>query len=270
MISPNTDVFCVIGNPVAQSLSPNMHNAAFEADGFDGVYVAFEVTDVSSAVQGIRALGFRGVSVTIPHKISIMPHLDEIDESAGKIGAVNTIVNRGGVLTGYNTDGVGAVSALMEKTDVGKKRVLVVGAGGASRAVGFCLKDNGAHVVLCNRTEEKARQLAIEMNASFISMDDVDQHEWDILVNTTSVGMSPHADYSPLPQSILRPGQVVMDIVYNPLKTLLLKNAENAGCLTIDGAAMFLYQGVRQFELWTGKNAPVSVMEDTVRKALSR
>lgn len=270
MISPHTDVFCVIGKPVSHSLSPLMHNAAFDAAGYDGVYLAFEVADVASAVGGVRALGIKGASVTIPHKVSVMAHLDDIDETARRIGAVNTIVNNGGKLMGYNTDCHGAVAALEEKTEIRGKRLLIIGAGGASRAIGFGMAAAGAHVGLCNRSEEKARRLARELAASFFPLEDIEHEAWDILINTTSVGMMPKTDDMPLPESLLQPGRVVMDIVYNPLKTLLLEKAEEKGCITVDGAAMFIRQGVRQFELWTGLTAPLSVMEEAVRKALAR
>lgn len=269
MISPRTEVFCVIGNPVAHSLSPRMHNAAFEATGHDGVYLAFEVEDVSAAVKGIRALGIRGVSVTIPYKVTVMSLLDAIDETARKIGAVNTIVNQNGMLVGYNTDCDGAVAALMEKSEVNEKRVLIVGAGGAARAIGFGLSDKGALVTLCNRTKDKAQRLARELKASFCPLEDIEDNKWDIIVNTTSVGMTPNIDNMSIPEILIRPGQVVMDIVYNPLETLLLKKAAQAGCITVDGAAMFIHQGAAQFELWTGRKAPLSVMSETVRKALT-
>jgi shikimate dehydrogenase len=246
-----------------------MHNAAFEAAGLDGVYIAFEVDDVPAAIGGIRALGIRGVSVTIPHKVSIMSHLDAVDETAMNIGAVNTVVNENGVLKGYNTDCHGAVAALMEKTEVSGKPVLVVGAGGAARAIGFGLAGKGAHVVFCNRTEEKAERLARELGTSAIAMDEIGGEEWAILVNTTSVGMTPDTEHMPVPEALFRPGQVVMDIVYNPLETLLLKKAAEAGCVTVDGAAMFVHQGACQFELWTGRKAPMQVMEEIVRKALT-
>lgn len=269
MISPRTAVFCVIGNPVFHSLSPKMHNAAFEAADFDGVYLAFEVEDLPSAVNGIRALGIRGISVTIPHKISVMAYLDEIDETAGKIGAVNTIVNQGGMLRGYNTDCDGAVAALTEKVDISEKRILIIGAGGAARAIGFGVAGRGGRVCFCNRTEGKAKRLAQELQSSFCPLKDVADDDWDILINTTSVGMMPKTEDMPLPESLLEPGRVVMDIVYNPLRTLLLDKAEKRGCTTVDGAAMFIHQGACQFELWTGMKAPVTVMEETVRKALA-
>lgn len=250
-------------------MGPRMHNAAIEATGYDGVYIAFEVEDARAALEAIRALGIRGVSITLPHKISVIPLLDEIDETARKISAVNTLVNRGGKLKGYNTDSDGAVAALMEKTQVAKKRVLIVGAGGAARAIGFGLIEKGAHVTFCNRTEEKAKRLAIELGGTLCSMEEIRKDDWDVIVNTTSVGMTPRTETMPIPESIFRPGQVVMDIVYNPLETMMLKKAAKAGCETVDGAAMFVHQGACQFELWTGRQAPIQVMEETVRRALT-
>lgn len=270
MITSHTDVFCVIGNPVAHSLSPRMHNAAFAADGYDGVYLAFEVEDVSAAVGGIRGLGIRGVSVTIPHKLSVMAHLDDIDETARKIGAVNTIVNDGGKLRGFNTDCSGAVAALLEKTELFEKRVLIVGAGGAARAIGFGLAEKGAHITFCNRTEEKAKQLARELRVSFCLFKDVENYAGDIMINATSVGMTPKTNEMPFPEPLLQPGRVVMDVVYNPLTTLLLEKASIHGCTTVDGASMFIHQGACQFEIWTGRKAPVTVMEETVRRALAK
>lgn len=246
-----------------------MHNAAFEAAGYDGVYLAFEVADVSAAVEGIRALGIHGVSVTIPHKVTVMSLLDEIDETARKIGAVNTIVNQNGTLKGYNTDCAGAVAALMEKTEVNEKHVLIVGAGGAARAIGFGLSGKGAHVTLCNRTEEKGERLAREIQGSFCRLEDIGDRNWEIIVNATSVGMTPNTHDMPIPENLLRTGQVVMDIVYNPIETMLLKKASQTGCTIVDGAAMFIHQGATQFEFWTGRSAPVSVMAETVRKALA-
>jgi shikimate dehydrogenase len=269
MISPRTEVFCVIGNPVSHSLSPLMHNAAFKASGYDGVYIGFEVTDVAAAVEGMRAFGIRGVSVTIPHKVSVMAHLDDIDETARKIGAVNTIVNQDGRLMGSNTDSDGAVAALKEKTEISEKSVLISGAGGAARAIGFGVAGSGGHVCFCNRTEEKAKRLARELQSSFCPLKDIENEAWDILINTTSVGMTPKTENMPIPESLLKPGRLVMDIVYNPLKTLLLAKAEERGCDTVDGVAMFIHQGVCQFERWTGRKAPVDVMEITVRKALA-
>lgn len=269
MISSHTNTFCVIGDPVRHSLSPLMHNAAFKETGTDGVYLAFEVKDISAAIYGIRGLGILGVSVTIPHKVSVIPHLDEIDKTARQIGAVNTIVNDRGKLRGYNTDCFGASKALAEKTEVQGKRVLIVGAGGAARAIGFGIAEKGGIITISNRTEEKGRSLAHDLQASFCGLEDLESKDWDIIINATSVGMAPKIEGCPVPESILQPGRVVMDIVYNPQETLLLKKAAQRGCETVDGVSMFVYQGACQFELWTGRDAPVSAMEKTVRRALS-
>lgn len=269
MITAATDVFCVIGNPVAQSLSPVMHNAALRETGVDGIYLAFEVQDIVDAVKGIRALGIRGISVTIPHKLSVMNLLDDLDPLADDIGAVNTIVNRDGKLVGYNTDCLGAVKALKEKTDIKGKEILLLGAGGAARAVGFGLVRAGCNVSVSNRGEERGRALAKDLKASFMTSDDLLQQEWDIIINATSVGMTPENRQMPVNEGLLRAGCVVMDIVYNPVDTLLLKTAKRKGCITIDGVSMFVYQGAGQFELWNEKAAPVSVMDKTVREILS-
>jgi shikimate dehydrogenase len=245
-----------------------MHNAAFAAAGLNGAYVAFRVTDIAGAVRGIRALGIGGVSVTIPHKVSVMAHLDEVDEEARRIGAVNTIVNRDGRLVGHNTDWQGAIRALMEKTVVRDRAVLVIGAGGAARAVAYGVAREGGRLVIADLTAAGAQPLAREFGGDALAVSDAGSCEWDILINTSPVGMAPDSGVSPVPREWLRPGGVVMDIVYNPLKTRLLKEAAESGCETIDGLAMFVYQGAAQFEAWTGRPAPAEVMRQTVMEAL--
>ncbi|MFH0731090.1 MAG: shikimate dehydrogenase [Pseudomonadota bacterium] len=270
MITPTTSVYCVIGNPVSQSLSPILHNRAFSHTGYDGVYVAFPVSDIQSAIAGVKAMGIKGASVTIPHKTALIPLLDEIDPLALKIGAVNTLVNRNGRLWGGNTDCIGAVRALSEKTDIAGKTVCILGAGGAARAVGFGVISKGGRVMVANRTPVTGEALAKALDSEFCPLSDIRRHPFDILINTTSVGMTPRIDVSPVSADVLRPELVVMDIVYNPLRTKFLEMARNLGCITVDGAAMFIYQGAAQFELWTGKPAPVAVMAETVRAALER
>lgn len=266
-----TRVYCVIGHPVFHSKSPVMHNQAFAAAGYPAVYTAFDVTDIAAAVAGIRALGICGASVTIPHKISVMKHLDELDSMAEKTGAVNTIVNNKGRLKGYNTDGYGAVWALMDKTEISNKTVLIVGAGGAARAVAFGLCQHpDTKIFITNRTEINGQILARELGAKFVSMEKLDTIEFDILVNTTPVGMFPYTDEMPVDQSLLRPELVVMDIVYNPLETKLLYTAKTRGCKVIDGVGMFVYQGARQFALWTAMEPPVDQMRQAVYDTLSK
>ncbi|MFP4160163.1 MAG: shikimate dehydrogenase [Desulfobacterales bacterium] len=263
-ISAKTPVYCVIGHPVGHSLSPLMHNAAFETAGIHGVYVGFDTNDSAGAADSIRALGISGASVTIPHKVDIMARLDEIDDNARQIGAVNTIVNREGKLSGSNTDGIGAVRAMEEYAPASGKKALIIGAGGAARAVCHGLMQKSARVYIANRTHEKAQMLAGDLKAQPIAMDEVSGESFDILINTTSVGMHPDTDAMPVPESVLRPGMCVMDIIYNPLFTKLLKRAESLGCRIIDGAGMFVYQGAAQFSLWTGKHAPVKQMRQAV------
>jgi len=272
MIDATTFVYGIIGNPVAHSLSPVMHNRAFESIGFNGVYTAFKVDDpdVEAAVSGIRALGIKGVSVTIPHKISVMNFLDEVEDSARRIGAVNTIVNRDGRLKGCNTDGMGAVRALKEKTTLKGRAVMLVGAGGAARSIGFAVQDEGARVVVVNRTAARGKKLATDLNADFFPLSGSDLPKCDILINTTSVGMTPDSSQLPVPTHYLEKGMVVMDIVYHPLKTRLLMEAKRAGCVTVDGLSMLIYQGALQFELWTERQAPVNVMREAALNVLNR
>jgi len=267
-INTGTTLYGVIGHPVAHSLGPLMHNHALQAAGINGVYLAFDVIDLAEAVSGIRSLGIRGVSVTIPHKVAIMDHLDVIDDTAAKIGAINTVVHREGKLVGYNTDAEGAMSALSEKTDIDDRDVLIVGAGGAARAIGFGVKGRGGRLHIVNRTEEKGKKLAAELRADWHPMDALGSFDVDILINTTSVGMTPNPDAIPVPTHMLRPGMCVMDIVYNPLKTRLLKEAEASGCDIVDGVSMFVNQGALQFKLWTGKKAPVDAMRRIIYDAL--
>jgi shikimate dehydrogenase len=268
-IDTRTCLFGVIGDPVGHSLSPVMHNAALAAMGYPGIYLAFQVSDPAGALSGMRAFRIRGLSVTIPHKIAVMEHLDEIDPLARRIGAVNTIVNRNGHLIGFNTDCYGAVAGLKAHTGLKDKQVAVLGAGGAARAVAFGLAAEGARVTIFNRSIQRAEALAQALHVPYCGMDCFDGRHMDIVVNTTSVGMTPRTEDTPIAVESLKAGMVVMDIVYNPLQTALLRAAAKKNCITIDGVAMFVHQGARQLELWTGRRAPVTVMRETVLKNLS-
>ncbi|MBA3019178.1 MAG: shikimate dehydrogenase [Proteobacteria bacterium] len=267
-INAGTSLFCVIGDPISHSLSPVMHNSAFAHIGYNGVYLAFNVKQVSSAIAGIKGLGIKGVSVTIPHKLTVMEFLDEIDESAVKIGAVNTIVNRQGKLYGSNTDYLGATNALLEKTSIKDKNVIMIGAGGAARAIGYGILSEGGRLKIVNILEDEGKQLARDLDVEYYPLQDYKDYNCQILINATPIGMSPNIDEMPIKKEYLQKDMVVMDVVYNPLKTRLLKEAEDIGCITIGGVSMFVYQGVAQFELWTGKKAPVDVMRKTVLDAL--
>ena len=263
-----TKLFGVFGDPVAHSLSPAMHNRAFAYTGYKGVYLPFQVKEIEPAVMAVKTLGIRGISVTLPHKVAVMEYLDRLDPLAERIGAVNTIVNADGVLTGYNTDCFGAVSALVQHTDINGKDVAIIGAGGAARAIGWGMVDAGGNVTIINRSAEKGEQLAKDLSAAFLPLDGVDKLEADILINTTPVGMHPHTADLPVPAEIFRRGMLVMDIVYTPLKTEFLKQAQAAGSRIIDGLTMFVLQGARQFELWTGLEAPVDAMREAVLEQL--
>jgi shikimate dehydrogenase len=266
-------------------MSPVMHNAAFRETGLDYVYTASRVRseELGEAIRGMRTLNIRGLNVTIPHKVAVIPFLDEVDVLAEKIGAVNTIVNDNGVLKGYNTDASGFLQALLEKgVDPQGKRVLVLGAGGASRAVSLALGERGARLVILNRLEELdwAHELAARIGRLFdtevksgeLTRDNTAEAlaETDILVNTTSVGMSPETDRTPVDADLLRPGLVVFDIVYNPLKTRLLSEAEAAGAETIRGIDMLAWQGALAFEKWTGVQAPVDLMKREAIRLLEK
>ncbi len=257
-----------MGNPVSHSLSPAMHNSAFENLGLNCVYVPFPVSNVESALAGFRALGVRGVSVTIPHKQTVMKYLDSIDPVAEKIGSVNTLVIKNEKIHGLNTDWLGANRALEEGVPLPGRKVLILGAGGSARAIGFGLIEAGAAIVLASRTPEKGQELARILGCPWHPLDEIANIRADCLVNATSVGMTPNTESTLVNKNHLPSFAVVMDIVYAPLETRLLREAKQAGCKTIDGTKMLLYQGVTQFELWTGKEAPVEVMRKSLLSSL--
>jgi len=282
-ISGRARICGVIGDPIGHTMSPIMHNAAFESLGLDYLYIPFRVKkeELGKAIEGMKALNIRGLNVTIPHKITVIPFLDELDPLAEKIGAVNTIVNDGGVLKGYNTDASGFLQVLLEKgIEPGGKNMVILGAGGASRAISFTIAERGGHLVILNRqleldwAEELAQRIsqvfkkggkAMELNEENLA---TALEDADILVNATSVGMSPDTDETPLLAKFLKPGLIVFDIVYNPIKTRLLQEAEEAGAETISGLDMLVWQGALAFEKWTGLKAPVELMKEVTIKAL--
>ncbi len=262
------ELFGVFGDPVAHSLSPAMHNRAFAFTGYNGVYLPFRIRQIAPAVSAVRTLGMKGISVTIPHKVAVMEFLDKLDPLARRIGAVNTIVNADGSLTGYNTDCFGAVNALSQHTDVEGREVAILGAGGAARAIAWGIVEAGGKVTIVNRSAEGGRQLAGDLSAAFLPLEKADRICGDIIINATSVGMHPHTGALPVPARVFRRGMLVMDIVYTPLETEFLKQARAAGCKTVDGLDMFVLQGARQFALWTGLKAPVEVMREAVVEQL--
>jgi len=265
------DVYGLIGNPVGHSLSPPMHKAGYEALGLDARYVTFEPPKEGAvaAIEGADALGVAGLNVTIPFKQDALDAVDP-DPLAERIGAVNTVDFTGeGRPAGYNTDAVGAVRALRSHDVDLSGTAVVVGAGGAGRAVAFGLADEGMPVRIANRTESKARDLAAEVpDATGHGLDDLGEllADADVLVNATSVGME--EDATPVPAEALHGDLAVLDAVYRPLETRLLRDASEAGATTVDGAWMLLYQGVEAFERWTGEVAPVDAMNDALRAEL--
>jgi shikimate dehydrogenase len=259
-----TEIYGIIGNPVRHSLSPAMHNAAFAALGLNKAYVPFPVQDVAPALAGLLALGVRGASVTIPHKQAVIPCLASLDPVAERIGAVNTLVMDAQGIHGLNTDWLGANRALAGKMALAGSTVLLLGAGGSARAIGFGLLAAGATPILASRSEEKGRALARLLDCPWLPLERAGEQGADALVNATSAGMAPLAEETPLPGHRLSNFRVVMDIVYSPLATRLLREAAEAGCETIDGLAMLLHQGAAQFETWTGLPAPLAVMGESL------
>jgi shikimate dehydrogenase len=281
-ISGKTRVCGVIGDPVEHSLSPSMHNAAFKELNLDFTYVAFRVRmgELKEAIVGARSLDIHGLNATMPHKNVIAGYLDEIDPKAKSIGAVNTILNNEGKLIGYNTDGVGALRALKENgiTPTGKK-ILLLGAGGAGKAIAFYAAQEAEELVILNRTPQKAEKLADVLHREFdkriIGKDfspkiiGEELKDADILVNATSVGMHPNVNRSLVPPNSLKTDLYVMDIIYSPLDTKLLQDAKAAGAKVISGIEMLLHQGAASFEIWTNRQAPVKVMKHAVLNKLA-
>ncbi len=278
-ITGKTSVYGIFGYPVKHSLSPLMQNAAFEEVGVDAVYVPFEVEpeNLKEAVNGVRALGVKGLNVTVPHKERIIEHLDYLSEEAELLGAVNTVKNENGELTGYNTDAEGFLRSLVEEgVELEGKKALMFGAGGAGRAVGYALLKGGvSFLYVVNRNFQRAREvgellgkrgnvLVFPLKESTV---ETLLKEVDMIVNTTSVGMKPDDphlfDYSKIPE-----GVTVVDIIYNPPETPLLKAAKEKGCKAVNGLGMLVYQGAVAFEIWTGKKAPVETMREVLEREL--
>lgn len=253
----------------ASRLGATMHQAGYDALGLDWRYVPFETDDLAGALTGMRALGIRGFGISMPFKLEIMPLLDATDPVAERIGAVNTVVNEGGRLVGHNTDWVGAVRALEEVTPLQDRTVLVLGAGGAARAVAHGLSERQARLTLANRDGRKAEALAREVGAATRAWEERDDLTGvDVVVNATSLGMSEVDPTSPLPEEAIGDRLVVMDIVYKPLGTALYRAAERRGARAIHGGRMLLHQAGRQFELYTERDAPLEAMDAALRDAI--
>jgi 3-dehydroquinate dehydratase / shikimate dehydrogenase len=269
-VSSRTHVYGVIGNPVAHSLSPVLHNAGFRARRIDAIYLSFRVIDLNDFLSAVKPLGISGFSITLPHKERILGHLDGCDPLAAEIGAVNTVVVRGGgKLSGYNTDYVGVLRAIERRMPIAGSRVLILGAGGAARAVAFALARGGASVSICARREERARRLARDVGGDATPRASLRREFFDAIVNATPVGMTPHTHPSPLSTRELN-CRIVFDAVYRPRRTKLLQLAAAKGIEIISGVEMFLAQGIAQWEIWTGMRAPEATMRRAVLEKLER
>lgn len=282
-INAHTQFCGVIGNPVEHSLSPAIHNAAFQKLGLNFVYLAFRVEAIGEAIKGLRALGnFRGASVTIPHKVAAVPFLDSVEPTARHIGAINTIVAEGGTLTGHNTDAIGALRALREGgVELKGRQVVMLGSGGAARAIAFALGtvtgierltllgiDSQERTALARDLQSKTGMTVQESLLDEGALRKIlpDSH---VLIHCTPMGMSPKVNETAVPAALLHTGLTVMDIVYNPRDTQLLKDAKARGCRTIPGLEMFLHQAAAQFELWTHHAAPADVMRAVLESRFS-
>ena len=264
------DLFALFGNPVAQSLSPLMHNAAYGAMGLPARYEAFQAGNAEEAVRMIRERNILGASVTIPFKTAVMAFLDEVDKDARIIGAVNTIRNRSGKLGGFNTDWLGLTRSLGEHLEIRGKKFAVLGSGGAARAAVFGIaREGGIPVIFC-RNPETGKALSRDLGCLALPMSRLDTVTADCLINATPVGMMPGEGKTPVDGKVLEHFEWVMDMIYNPLRTKLLDDAEAAGCSVIDGLPMFVHQGAGQIRIWTGMKPPIDVMTGTVREELLR
>lgn len=285
MVKNQRNKLGVIGHPIKHSMSPIMHNAVFQELGLNCTYDPFDVKkeDLKKFIENCKIENFLGLNVTIPHKVEIIKFLDEISKEVRLIGAVNTIKFEDEKSKGFNTDGIGCIRALKEANVLVKyKKILILGAGGASRAISFQCILEGANVSISNR--EKERYMAVNLSEDIKEklgerVDVIDfsnekikdkLKEVDILINTTPVGMFPYVNKSIIPVEIIPRDLVVMDIVYNPVETKLLREAKNKGCKTVDGVGMFVHQGAESLKIWLGIKAPVELMRKTVMKELNR
>jgi shikimate dehydrogenase len=268
-IDNETKIVCSLGARQSR-LGAMMHNAAYRHLMVNYIYVPFTVADLEGSIRGMRALGFRGSSVTMPFKEDAIRYIDRIDPIAADIGAVNTISNENSVLAGYNSDWIGAVEALREVSKLRGRKAVLLGAGGAARAIAYGLKMNGAEVVILNRNTKRARELSGSLNVEFggCIRDLKKIKDYDILINATSVGFYPDVKNSIIGAEQMKEGRVVMDVVFRPEETMFLRCARSRKCITVAGYKMLLHQAVFQVELFTGKKAPFRVMEKALLSGL--
>jgi shikimate dehydrogenase len=274
-INAETQVYCIFGNPVKHSLSPAMQNAAFKKAGINAVYLAFETDDIMSAIQAMKTFKIRGASVTIPYKKTVLKYVDNIDPLASEIGAINTLLNDNGKINGYNTDGYGALQALVQnRVQIKGSRVLILGNGGSARAIAFSLLGEGAEICIAGRNTDKILNLVSDLKIKQKSVEHIiinDMTEtytdsFNIIINTTSVGMTPEVGNIPIPEHLIQKTHTVFDIVYSPHTTSLLNVSKKKGSKIIYGIEMLANQGAKQFEIWTGKKAPLQVMQKALQK----
>ena len=281
MITGKTKVVAVIGNPIEHSLSPPMHNAAYKQMGMDYVYVAFKIEkdNLSHLIESAKTMGLVGLNVTIPYKTDIIEYLDEVDDTARRINAVNTIRFKDGIARGYNTDGTGAVKSIEKYTELKNKKVLVLGAGGASKAITFTLLNHGINsLTIANRSRDNAIHLIDNLKKqtgfdqiSYVDIEKADTilEDVDIIINTTPIGMYPNVDAdTPIKTEKINENHVVMDIIYNPLETKLLKNAKDNGATTISGTNMLINQGITAFEIFTDRTPSYESFEKALLEQL--
>ncbi|MBI5678373.1 MAG: shikimate dehydrogenase [Planctomycetes bacterium] len=278
-------IYGLIGNPVSHSISPIIHNTLFREMHFNSIYVPFKVDTIGDFMREFRKLDIKGYSVTIPHKESVINHLDTIDPMAKKIGAVNTIVNMDGQLIGFNTDCEAAIKvlegvdqvcsrgersfAITKDVHLRGKKVTIVGAGGVARAIAFGLKECEAQITIINRNYERAQSLARDVGCFSRKFNDPQALDTEILINATPVGMYPKINETPIDKDKLKPDMIVFDTIYNPIETKLLRDAKTQGCTTINGLTMFAYQAAAQFKLWTGKMPSIEIIEEIAYKHLA-
>jgi shikimate dehydrogenase len=266
-INGETQIIGFFGSTYKTSKMYNMYNAAFETLGLNYVYIPLVVKDLEKAIEGVRHLGIKAIGVTIPYKIDVVSYLDELDSDARRIGAVNTIICNNGILLGVNTDGKGALKALQEVTGIARKKVVLLGAGGAAKAIAFAIAEEGGHLVIINRTKNAAAALAKAVNCKYGTLDKLEQEikNAHVVINATSVGMVPTEDESLVEKALLSPELIVMDLVSNPKETKLLKEAKERGCKIIYGDRMLFWQGALKFKYYTGVEPPIEVMEKALR-----
>ena len=262
-INGETQIIGFFGSTYKTSKMYAMYNAAFEALGLNYVYVPLIVNDLEKAIEGVRHLGIKAIGVTTPYKIDVMPYLDELDNDARRIGAVNAIINNNGKVLGANTDGKGAVKALQEVTGIAGKKVLLLGAGGAARAIAFAIADEGGDVIIVNRTKDAAEDLAKAVDCKYETVDKLEQEikGAHVVINATSVGMVPTENETLVKKALFSSELIVMDLVSHPKETKLLREAKERGCKIVYGDRMLFWQGVLKFKVYTGVEPPIEVME---------